>query len=157
MSEQGERLNIRKETLRQWRSDFARHLRAVGVPANATQRYVRGATTIRKWDGIYRATLRGQSTHVSSRTENVARELANGRLQIEPAKADMIRAQNEIRLAWTVVSDILIEQRQPDLARQARQFAARMPPAMTEKETIAAHLLDQVRENARRGRGSPSR
>lgn len=35
-SEQGERLNIRKEMHRQWRSDFARHLRAVGVSANAT-------------------------------------------------------------------------------------------------------------------------
>jgi type IV secretory pathway VirD2 relaxase len=42
MSERGVRLNIRKATLREWRRDFARHLRALGVAANATDRGVRG-------------------------------------------------------------------------------------------------------------------
>jgi len=51
VSEQGERLNIRKATLRRWRSDFAKHLRALGVPANATHRYVRGETRPQKSDG----------------------------------------------------------------------------------------------------------
>jgi hypothetical protein len=36
MSEQGVRLNIRKATLRGWRQEFARHLRAQGIRANAT-------------------------------------------------------------------------------------------------------------------------
>ncbi|MGH9356242.1 MAG: relaxase/mobilization nuclease domain-containing protein, partial [Terriglobia bacterium] len=36
ISEQGERLNVRKATLREWRQEFARHLRALGVAANAT-------------------------------------------------------------------------------------------------------------------------
>jgi len=36
MSEEGRRLNIRKATLWEWRRDFARHLRAHGVAANAT-------------------------------------------------------------------------------------------------------------------------
>ena len=35
VSEQGVRLNIRKATLRDWRREFARHLRAHGVEANA--------------------------------------------------------------------------------------------------------------------------
>ena len=30
VSEQGQRLHIRKATLRDWRSEFARHLRALG-------------------------------------------------------------------------------------------------------------------------------
>jgi hypothetical protein len=34
ISEQGERLNIRKATLRQWREEFAKQLRSVGVAAN---------------------------------------------------------------------------------------------------------------------------
>src|ERR1700683_3106434 len=42
VSEQGQRLHIRKATLREWREQFAEYLRALGVPANATQRYVRG-------------------------------------------------------------------------------------------------------------------
>lgn len=41
VSEQGDRLNIRKATLRSWREEFARHLRARGVEANATRRVVR--------------------------------------------------------------------------------------------------------------------
>ena len=44
ISEQGVRLHIRKATLREWRREFARHLRALGVAANATPRYVRGET-----------------------------------------------------------------------------------------------------------------
>src|SRR5690606_14193374 len=42
ISEEGVRLNIRKGTLRHWRSQFARHLRGLGVAANATERAVRG-------------------------------------------------------------------------------------------------------------------
>ena len=42
VSEQGVRLNIQKATLRHWRSEFARNLRLLGVPANATERAVRG-------------------------------------------------------------------------------------------------------------------
>src|SRR3974390_486095 len=34
MGEGGKRLNIRRETLREWRGEFARHLRAQGVAAN---------------------------------------------------------------------------------------------------------------------------
>jgi type IV secretion system T-DNA border endonuclease VirD2 len=42
VNEQGERLNIKKATLRHWRSEFARNLRLLGVEANATERAVRG-------------------------------------------------------------------------------------------------------------------
>jgi hypothetical protein len=36
VSEQGERLNIRKATLREWRREFAANLRELGIAANAT-------------------------------------------------------------------------------------------------------------------------
>jgi hypothetical protein len=42
VAKEGERLNIRKATLRRWRAAFARQLRAQGVAANATARAVRG-------------------------------------------------------------------------------------------------------------------
>jgi type IV secretory pathway VirD2 relaxase len=41
VSEQGVRLNIKKATLRHWRSEFARNLRMLGVEANATERAIR--------------------------------------------------------------------------------------------------------------------
>jgi hypothetical protein len=145
MGEQGQRLNIRKATLRRWRMDFARHLRALGVPANATRRYVRGEIAIRKPDQIYRAGLRGESIHMRERTEGVARELEAGALQVEGQKAAMIQTRSEVGRAWQAVSDILVTRKQADLARQVRQFAAQMPPVMTEKEFLAARLLEQQR------------
>jgi len=42
VGEHGNRLNIRKATLRDWRHDFAANLRELGVAANATERAVRG-------------------------------------------------------------------------------------------------------------------
>src|SRR5665213_616275 len=42
VSADGRRLNIRKATLRGWRQQFAAHLRAQGIAANATERAVRG-------------------------------------------------------------------------------------------------------------------
>jgi hypothetical protein len=157
VSEQAVRLNIRKAVLRQWRSDFAGHLRALGVPANASHRYMRGENSPRKSDGIYRATQRGQSTHMRARTEAVVRELASGGLKVESEKADMLRARNEVRNAWNAIGDILVRQQQPELAHQVRQFVDRMSPANTEKEMIAAHLLEQIRANAKRDRSSPTR
>jgi hypothetical protein len=148
MSEQGERLNIRKAMLRRWRSDFARHLRAVDVPANATQRYIRGETAPRKSDGVYRASLRGQSTHMRARTEAVARELANGGVRVEFGKAKLLRTRNEVRQAWEVVDAILIRQGEADVARQVRQFFEQMPSPMTDKESIAGELLAQARKYA---------
>src|SRR6185437_5003159 len=78
VSEQGVRLHIKKATLREWRRQFARHLREQGIPANATERAVRGQTQTHKKDGIYRAARRGQSTHYQKRAQVVARELATG-------------------------------------------------------------------------------
>jgi len=54
VSEDGVRFNIRKATLRDWRRAFARHLRALGVPAKATQRTTRPYRHPGKLNGIYR-------------------------------------------------------------------------------------------------------
>src|ERR1700733_9986565 len=131
VSEQGQRLHIRKATLREWRSEFARHLRALGVAANATPRYVRGESTLRKPDGIYRASLRGESTYMRERSEVVAQELAQGKVGIEPGKASLVATRKEIQRAWLAVGDILIRKRQPELAEQVKRFSDQIPPAQT--------------------------
>jgi hypothetical protein len=154
VSEQGERLNIRKATLRQWRTEFARHLRALGVPANATQRYVRGETGPRKSDGIYRASLRGESTHMRERAEAVAQDLSRGNVRVEPSKAKLVETRNNVRQAWWTVSDILIREKQPDLAAQVRRFAEQMPPPLTEREWLADKLVGSIRPP--RAREGPS-
>jgi DNA-binding transcriptional MerR regulator len=155
MSEQSKRLNIRKATLRHWRTEFARHLRALGVPANATQRYVRGERSPRKSDGIYRASLRGESTHMHERAESVARDLLHGGVQLEPAKQKLIETQEAVRRAWWTVSEILVRDHQPELAAQVRRFADELPAPMSEREWLAAKLI--ARTHIPRAREGPSR
>ncbi len=139
-SDHGQRLYIRKATLREWRAAFAHHLRALGVAANATPRHVRGETSPRKSDGIYRAGLRNESTHMRNRVEAVARELNAGKLQIEPGKEKLLRPREEVRRAWLAVSDTLNRDGHSELAMQVRRYVEQMPPG-TEKEYIAARLL----------------
>jgi hypothetical protein len=83
-SNEGQRLYIKRATLREWREGFAHHLRELGVAANATPRHVRGETRPRKSDGIYRAISRGESTHFRKRVEAVHAELVKRKLQVEP-------------------------------------------------------------------------
>lgn len=155
VSEQGKRLHIRKATLREWRAAFARHLRALGVPANATRRQVRGETTPQKSDGIYRANLRGVSTHMRERAESLARELSRGDLRVEPAKAKLVETRRDIRRAWQAVGDILVREGHRDLATQAREFARHMTPPVTEREWWASKLVERIRSPA--ARESPNR
>lgn len=115
-SEQGRRLNIRKATLRLWRSEFARHLRELGVPANATERAVRGVVRTTRKDGIYRANQRGESTYVRDREQSVSRDLWRGIAQIESGKARLVETHNNVRRGWWVVGEILIRDKQPGLA-----------------------------------------
>jgi hypothetical protein len=146
VSDQEQRLHIRKATLREWRAGFARHLRAVGLPANATQRQVRGETSYRKPDGIYRARLRGESTQFRNRVKAVAQELKEGKLRIESGKAKLMRIRDDVRRAWLAVSDTLIRQGHPEISAQVMRHVERMPPPLTEKEYIAAKMLERVRE-----------
>jgi hypothetical protein len=150
VSEQGQRLHIRKATLREWRSGFAHHLRELGVAANATPRYARGETGLRKPDAIYRASLRGESTYMRERVESVAQELAQGKLRIEPGKASLVVTRNEVLRAWLAVGDILIRAGQPELAAHVRRFSNEMSPPLTEKEHIGARLLVRTRDSPTR-------
>jgi len=146
MGEHGQRLYIRKATLRVWRSEFALHLRDQGIAANATPRYVRGETKPQKSDGIYRAAMRGQSTHMRDRAQMVAQELAKGAQSAEPGKANMLKTWYEARRAWQDVSDILVREGQSDLSAEVRKLAEAMRPPMTDREWIAAGLLERARE-----------
>ena len=143
VSEQGERLHIRKATLRGWRQDFARHLRALGVPANATERAVRGENRSPKLDGIYRAEQRDGSLRIEARAEEVSRELLHGGLRTEVSKRTLIETRKAIERGWLEASEILAAQGQGELAREVKQFVGRMPSPRTDREVIAEELLKQ--------------
>jgi hypothetical protein len=153
ISEQGVRLNIKKATLRHWRSEFARNLRLVGVEANATERAVRGETQKAKKDGIYRASLRGDSIYVRAQAEAVAAELLQGNIRVEPGKRVLVETRRQVENGWRSLAGNLENNSYQDLARDVRRFVERMTPPRTEKETIAHKLLERshdprVRERA---------
>ncbi|MEJ0039288.1 MAG: relaxase/mobilization nuclease domain-containing protein [Gammaproteobacteria bacterium] len=152
ISEDGERLNIRRATLRQWRQDFAQCLRGLGIEANATERAVRGAVTPRKLDGIHRAARRGASTHMQRRAENVAHELAQRDLRVEPGKNTLTRTRDAVLRGWTTLADALDISGRLSEAAAIRKFTARMPAPATEKEWIA----DRLREARQRTRTAES-
>jgi hypothetical protein len=150
VSDRGVRLNIRKATLRGWRKEFARHLRAHGVEANATERAVRGNRLPAKLDGIYRAEQRGESHRTRARAEGVARELQKSGLQIEKGKARLLETRKAVERGWLAVSDILMAEGRKELANDVRRFAAQMPPPMTDRESIAEDMQRHVRETQTR-------
>jgi hypothetical protein len=145
VSEQGARLNIRKATLRYWRSEFARNLRLLGVPANATDRAVRGETRKAKKDGIYRASLRGDSTYVRAQAEAVAAELLNGDIRSDLGKRRLTETRMEVVRGWHAVAKDFADVGDHALASDVRRLA-QMPPARTEQDVIAVGLLDEVHE-----------
>jgi hypothetical protein len=153
MSEQGVRLYIRKPMLREWRQDFAKYLRDLGVEANATERAVRGETRKSKHDGIHRAMLRGQSTHIRGRADAAARELRAGSLEPEPGKRELLETRRAVLDGWRALGDILEGDGNPQLAGLVRRFAEAMPPPLTEKEMMARQLgahfrTDKIQEQA---------
>jgi hypothetical protein len=148
VSEDGVRLHIRKATLRDWRREFARHLREQGIAANATERAVRGQTEGHKLDGIYRAMKdpNRDSTHMERRVGMVATELLKGDFRVEAGKSKLVETRREIARGWQAISEILIREGQQKLADDVRRFAEVMPPPLTEKERIAAELTARARD-----------
>jgi hypothetical protein len=149
VSEQGERLNIRKATLREWRGVFAQHLRAHGVAANATERAVRGETRSRFKDGIHRAMSRGESRHVRNRVERIARELRNGGLKPSLGKAKLLETRRDVIEGWHAVADAFLEAGQGALAQKIWGFIGGMHPPVTTDEQLAAKLQERTRVRER--------
>lgn len=144
VSEQGVRLNIKKVTLRHWRSEFARNLRRLGVPANATERAVRGQSRKAMTDGIYRASLRGDSTYIRAQAEAVAVELLNRNIRTEPGKRTMMVTRAAVEGGWRASANLLNQTGYRDLAVEVRRFVKEISPARTEREIVAAERMREV-------------
>ncbi len=145
VSEQGVRLNIKKATLRQWRSQFSHHLRQLGVAANATERAVRGESRSAMKDGIYRASRRGASSYLRTRAEIVANELATSSgVRPEAGKLTLLETRNAIQRGWRSVADRLAQQVDRQLAADVTRFSERMDRPLTDRDWVAQGLPPQV-------------
>jgi hypothetical protein len=156
-SEEGTRLNIRKATLRSWRRQFAAHLRAQGIAANATERAVRGQVRASVRDGIYRTALRGQSTHHQARLERIAQTASNGRAAPDPGAARLQETRRAVVQGWHAAADRALEDGLPHLAEQIWKLIGGMPPPRTEDERLWSELSARVDGDRRRQRDARSR
>ena len=149
VSEQGVRLNIKKGTLRYWRSEFARHLRLLGVAANATERAVRGESRKARTDGIYRASLRGDSTYIRVQAEAAAAELLKGDVRTDRGKRKLISTHLAIKRGWRDVALLLARDGKGGLASDVTRYAEGMPAPQTEREQLLVSLHSHVRAPSR--------
>ncbi len=153
VSEQGVRLNIKKATLRHWRSQFASHLRGLGVAANATERAVRGESRSANKDGIYRAALRGDSKYMRAKADAVAKgTFVSGAARPEPGKRTLLETRDSVLLGWHSVANKLASQGDRKLAAEVVDFVAGLAPPLTAQERIARALQDFVPPSQRLSR-----
>lgn len=156
VSEQGVRLNIKKATLRHWRSQFASHLRGLGVAANATERAVRGESRSARKDGIYRASLRGESTYMRSHAEAAAEAIGSAQDDSREAKAQIETTRTSVVRGWGAVAKQILDHGDRMLAAQVVDFVRGMAPPTTDIEFTAREVLDNVKMRSRVAQ-SPSR
>lgn len=149
-SEQGERLYVRKATLREWRADFAKELRARGVAANATTRAVRGQSRDSKKTPIYRATLRKSSTFTTKRAQDVGNEIRRGRLTRESGKSTLLSTRAVVIREWERTAKHLDTAGERLLAGDVRSFLRTLPPPRTDREWVAAGILAEIARRERR-------
>jgi hypothetical protein len=114
VSEEGVRLNIRKATLRGWRREFARHLRAQGISANATDRGVRGTTRPNLSDGMYRAMQRDASRRIQEHVGSPAIERQTA--SEASSRKSLLHTRAQVKRGWSAAADILDRQGQRELA-----------------------------------------
>ena len=143
VSEQGNRLHISREMLRGWRREFARHLRALGIDANATDRAVRGISKTRKHDAIHWAAREGRSTHMRTKVMAVADDLREGKLREKSGRTQSTETRREVMRGWLDVARELAYTDRPTLAQDVLRFIKTFDPPMTERERIAVVLMKQ--------------
>jgi len=121
MGNNGRRLRIDKQKLRDWRSQFAEQLRAQGIEANATPAWVRGRLSKGPRDGLYRAAMRGA---VRGTWEKSGRGPINEQGLLPKASA----TQNAVQEAWRDLRYRLIAEGEHDLADEVRWFGRSIGP-----------------------------
>jgi len=170
-TEPGKRLYIRKETLRQWREQFASLMREQGVAANATPRQIRGQVRSPSKDPIHhrlravrafqnlsineRARRRPppESTFFRRKVESVGRDIQAGRATPDPGKEALSVTRNQVEADWQLTINALRRQGEQALAKQVEEFVRTMSPVRTDRDRIAAGLLEMLR--ARHGARDP--
>lgn len=164
--EPGKRLYIRKDTLRQWREQFAALMREQGVAANATPRQVRGQIRKPYRDAIHhrlralrtfaqgptgeRAKRRPPktSTFMRATLDSVLQILRTERGALDAGQEAMQGTRRDVAADWRATADALRRQGEAELAARVDGFVARMPAVQTDAQRMAERWKEQARIRA---------
>jgi hypothetical protein len=138
----GRRLRIDKAMLREWRQDFAQMMRDQGIAANATSRSARGQTKRATKNVFYRPRRRGDSYALQEEIYAVKEELSATGTVSDPARPRLLKTRNAIVAAWDAVASKLESEGDLILAGDVRYFARHLPPVLTDRERLAAKMLE---------------
>ena len=167
VSESGERLYIRKDTLQTWREQFAQALRDQGIEANATPAAIRGKAKSSAKGAIHQHQERLEkwrtgaqeeqnphqqpvpSTLLQTNVERVLEELVNGVKPDLTGKDKLMATRENVLNGWKATENAMREQGLHKEADQVVEFIQKLPPVKTGHDLLKDQMLaDQVRLQA---------
>lgn len=159
VSEEGERLYIRKDTLRLWREQFAKALRAQGIAANATPAAIRGKPKSSAKGAIHQHQGRLETWRTSGpmgarplkqpipsellqiRVERILDEIVN-RVEPDPAgKQQLAATRDNVVKGWLATEQALRSQGLNQEADRVLGFVNNLPPVKTAHDQLRETLL----------------
>jgi hypothetical protein len=159
VSETGERLYIRRETLQRWREQFAQALRAQGVQANATPAAIRGKGKSSAKSAIHQHQERlekwrteGQneeknikppipSNLLQAQVERVLNELLNGVKPDFSSKEKLIATRDNVVKDWLATEKVLRDVGNNKDADRVLDFVKSLPPVKTDHDLLREQIL----------------
>jgi len=154
-NEDGQRIHIRKGTLRAWREAFAAELRVRGIDANATSRAERGRSLKTKsgaeWH-IQKRALMGKgdpSQAAVARLLDAAREMESGRTEPKPWEAAMAARRRDVVRGLQQDAERLRQEGDTRLADEVDRFITEMPALDSERRQMQRALVRQVQDRLR--------
>jgi hypothetical protein len=126
-------------------------MRDQGIAANATSRSARGQTKRAAKNAFYRTRRRGHSYALQEEIDAVKAELSATGTVSDPARARLLKTRSAIVVAWDAIASKLEAQGEVVLGGDVRYFARHLPPLLTDRERLAAKLLDQTATRKRSG------
>jgi hypothetical protein len=107
------------------------------------------------FDGIYRASVRGDSTFVRRRVDAAAKAKAmvvSGSVQHEAGKSTLLETRDAVRRGWQSVANTLLSQGDRKLAADVIDFVGGLAPPLTAQEHLARDLRETTHESRTQSR-----
>jgi hypothetical protein len=150
VSETGERLYIRKNTLQDWREQFAQALRDRGVEANATPAAIRGKgrsstkgamhqhqERLAKWQGDPEANKKPiDSSYLRGQVETALNEVVNGVVPDMSGKKMLEGTRNNVVADWNATAHALRAAGMDNDAKSVEAFIKTLPAVKTDYEAL---------------------